>query len=360
MRRKLPLLFGAAFLAFAAGACEGPQGPQGPQGPIGPEGPEGPEGPQGPQGESAANICSDCHNDDATIVAIETQYNESKHGTGDTFERDTNPCNACHTHQGFVANVIDGTTVDDVAQPAPVNCRTCHQIHTNFEAADYARTSTDAVMLMAGGTFDITALSDVPDADANLCANCHQARDDRVDLTADSVTITSFRLGYHHGTQANVLSGQTAEPLPGVTLPASEPFSSHVQFGCDGCHMQEPYGAQAGGHTWDMRYVYHGSEAILVPGDGSCEPCHSGDTPFSGQTTQADVQVLLDSTAVLLRAQGIMQASSTYAVEATFDSDLVAAFLNFKLMEEDYSLGVHNPTYVKGVLNATIDYLLTR
>ena len=352
MRRKLPLLFGAVFFAFAIGACEGPEGPQGPQGPEGPTGPTGPQGPQGPEGpagENAAETCSDCHSDNATIVAIEKQYDESMHGTGETFERDTNPCNACHTHQGFVALVTDGSTIDDVAQPAPVNCRTCHQIHMEGTVDDWALTTTAAVTLDAGGTFDLESA-------ANLCANCHQARDDGLDLTGATVTLSSFRTGYHHGTQANVLTAQTAEDMTGFAIGTSS--NIHSAFGCTDCHMQEPYGAQAGGHTWDMRYVYHGAEAIWVA-NADCANCHIGDDPFAAQTTQADVEALLAEVADSLRSQGLMEpAPSTYAITGVeFDTDLVKAFLNFKLIEEDYSQGVHNPGYVRQVLNQTLGYL---
>ena len=116
MKRTLPLLFGAIFLAFAAGACEGPEGPAGPEGPQGPQGPEGPQGPAG----TLDQTCADCHSADATIVAIQDQYEVSVHGTYTSFERDTNPCNTCHTHQGFVAKVM-GSTVDDIEQPARIN-----------------------------------------------------------------------------------------------------------------------------------------------------------------------------------------------------------------------------------------------
>jgi hypothetical protein len=350
MKRKLPLIFGALFLAFAATACEGPQGPTGPKGDQGDVGPTGPQGPAGTDGTNALNTCSDCHTSDAYIVAIETQYEESMHGSGETFERNGEPCNQCHTSQGFTAK-LDGSTLAVVDGPAPINCRTCHQIHTTYESGDFALATTDAVTLLAGGTFDVS------DA-ANLCANCHQARAYEEDLTGATATLAT-RAGYHHGPQANVLTGQTAMDMGSFTVPADgTQFGPHAK-GCETCHMQEPYGAQAGGHTWDMRYVYHGAEAILVPSttEAGCTGCHV-DGDFTGITLQDDVSVLLDSAATLLRAQGVMDvAPSTREIAGDYDTDLVKAFLNFKLVEEDYSLGVHNPTYVKGVLNAVIDYL---
>lgn len=354
MRRKLPLFVGAMFLAFAAAACEGPAGPQGDQGPQGPQGEQGPQGiqgPEGPAGQNAAETCSDCHAADATIVAVEKQYEASKHGSGETFERDTNPCNECHTHQGFTAR-LEGTTVADVAQPAPVNCRTCHQIHTTYEGQDFALVTTDPVTLRTGETFDMPEVS-------NLCANCHQARPYEDDDLSGATAVLGTRAGWHHGPQANVRMGFTAQDMTGFAIDAGA--NIHGSFGCSTCHMQEPYGAQAGGHTWDMRFVYHGAEAIwLSPSlqTETCGTCHPGDDPFVNQNLQADVEALLVEVADSLRSLGLMQpAPSTSEIAGTYDTDQVKAFLNFKLIEEDYSEGVHNPAFAREVLNQTLAYL---
>ncbi len=357
MRRKLPLLFGATFLAFAVMACEGPAGPVGPQGPQGEQGIQGatgqtgPEGPQGPAGENAAETCSDCHAANATIVAIEKQYEESVHGSGETFERDTSPCNECHTHQGFTERLATGGTIADVAQPAPVNCRTCHQIHTTYEGQDFALVTTDPVTLRTGETFDMPAVS-------NLCANCHQARPYEEDLTG-ATAVLGTRAGWHHGTQASVRMGYTAQDMTGFAIDAGA--NIHASFGCSTCHMQEPYGAQAGGHTWDMHYVYHGVEAIWLSPTlqtESCGVCHPGDDPFVNQNLQVQIEALLAEVADSLRSQGVMDvAPSTREIAGTYDTDLVKAFLNFKLIEEDWSEGVHNPAFAREVLNQTLAYL---
>lgn len=371
MRRKLPLLLGATFLAFSAMACEGPTGPRGPAGPAGDDGAPGAPGAPGEPGEpgmDALNTCSDCHSADATIVAIERQYEESVHGTGETFERDETPCNACHTHQGFIASVVDDSIIDNVAMPAPINCRTCHNVHMDtdgdglIEAEEgFALTTTEPFVLRAHPMTEWT-IADYGATDnlaSNLCANCHQARAYDEDLAGETAVLGE-RAGYHHGTQANVLAGLTAYDLPGEAMPDAGAFTAHSQAGCEGCHMQEPFGAQAGGHTWDMRYVYHGSEAILLTND-YCTSCHAGDDPFpSIANTQATVEGLIADVEAELRRLGVMQAApSTREIAGTYDTDLVKAFLNFKLIEEDFSLGVHNPTYAKGVLQGTLDYLST-
>lgn len=363
MRRKLPLLFGAVFLAFAAGACEGPAGERGPVGPEGPAGDSGPVGPEGPAGENAAETCSDCHASDATIVAIETQYEESVHGEYMSFERDTNPCNTCHTSQGFTAS-LEGTTIDDVANPARVNCRTCHTIHTAYDATDFALATTDPPDLMWSGTTSADL------GNGNLCVNCHQSRTPSPDPTVGAGgqdSIPSSHYGSHHGTQGTIFNAGAGMPVfeGSATLP-TEPFSSHLTLGgdapvaCVGCHMQEPFGAQAGGHTWNMTYVYHGATEVI--NDGTCNTCHTDATAELDEAT-AEVEPMLEDLAACLAAEGVI----TYTPDpdsasigpwepiedAYVDNDLIAAYLVFQTIAEDGSWGAHHPSYVPAILTNT-------
>lgn len=355
MRSKLPFLF-AIFFAFAATACDGPQGPEGPTGPRGEQGPEGPEGPQGPAG-TLDQTCADCHNDNATIVALQDQYDASVHGTYTSFERDTNPCNRCHTHQGFVASLTDNT-IDDVAQPARVNCRTCHQIHTTYEGQDFALTTTEPVELMIGQTT-------VDLGKGNLCANCHQGRvPDFIPTIGEGGQSTiPARYGTHHGPQATIFAAGPGLPaFPGAEILPTEPLPAHVDFtfgsaepvSCVGCHMQEPYGSQAGGHTWEMTYVYHGNAEVI--NDGTCDVCHA-DVTQAYETIRGEVDPMLANLAACLVAEGVMSASGSPNAGATADDDLLAAFLIWQTVTEDGSHGVHHPRYVPAILANTNDYL---
>lgn len=358
MRKKLPLLFGAAFLALGMVACEGPAGPAGQNGAPGEQGEQGVQGPAGAPGQDALNTCSDCHSSDATIIAKEMRYSTSAHGSGTTYTRSESPCNTCHTHNGFVAaNAETPDTLDEIENVARINCRTCHQIHNTYTDEDWTLTTTEPVDLYLGGTFDIAELSTSPAIDsaafmgANLCAHCHQARDPG-DLSAATFTITSSHFGSHHGPQANVLSGQGAYDLPGQAMPAQTSLGSHTQFGCVGCHMQPADGVTAGGHTWRIMV-----DDATVLNQGGCTDCH-GANPFGSRGTQVAVQDLLDQVAAELQTAGILDASNA-VVAGTYDTDLVKAYLNYYMIESDRSLGVHNPTWVKGVLQNTLNYLQT-
>ena len=352
MRRKLSAMAAVVLLALAGAGCEGPQGPEGPVGPVGPEGPRGPEGPEGRQG---GPYCSDCHAEDATIVAIQLQYEASVHGTYTSFERDTNPCNTCHTDQGFRAKLA-GETVADVANPARVNCRTCHQVHTAYDSTDYALSTTAPVELMLGGTtLDVGV--------GNLCAECHQARVPSVvpAVGQGGQSTIPRRYGTHHGPQATVFAAGAGLPVfQGIEPVPTEPFIEHVTFAgtearsCAGCHMQEPYGVQAGGHTWGMTYAYHGSAEVL--NDGTCDACHV-DATTEFEQARAEVEPLLDDLAACLVAEGVMDATGSPNSGATADDDLLAAFLIWQTITEDGSYGAHHPTWVPAILSNANDYL---
>ena len=366
----------AITLACAVGlvACEGPQGPEGPAGATGPAGPTGPTGPTGPAGADANANCTqaNCHVGNVTLFAKQVQYEQSTHRQGGNFERSTKDCAICHTHQGFIERITSNAyaTAADVLDPAPINCRTCHKIHSTYTNADYALTRTATVPL-----FNLNYVTGNPDtvnygaAAGNMCASCHQARklSPVPVLGGADVTITSSRYGVHHGPQAQVVAGKGAFAFTGTqTIPTGPNTHGNATANtklCATCHMGQAFGEQAGGHTWKMSYDYHGSEVDNVAGCNTTG-CHSNFTNFHAfGDTPADVLALLMQLDSILVAKGVkLQVSPGYAIEnlnvyaktGTFSANLAAAFLNWQLFAEDRSLGIHNPPYVKAVLENTI------
>lgn len=353
MRRSLTSLMAAVLLVPLLSACEGPIGPEGPQGPQGPAGPQGPPGPAGTPGRNAAETCTQCHNNSMAIFAREVQYAKSTHRLGGNFERSTTTCAPCHTHQGFLETVATGAiaTAKDVMDPAPVNCRTCHKIHSTFTQADWALTVTAPVRFKwntAHGTFDFGD-------DGNLCASCHQGRtlNPMPTVGGPNVTITTSRYGMHYSTQGNILSGVGAFALGTgvVTGPGAHGRKTVTAKSCAQCHMGPAFGEQAGGHTFKMTYEFGGVETPNVAG---CRDCHANITNFNLNNLQTRVQARLDSLVVELRRVGIMRPTDFYARTGTFPADVAAAFANFQMIYADGSLGVHNPAYVESVLRATL------
>ena len=356
MRRSSALLVTALFLLPVLTACEGPTGPAGPAGAAGSTGATGPAGPVGPAGQDANENCTQCHTNNTELFAKQIQYQASTHWLGGNFERaGSADCAGCHAHEGFMDRLAHGNADDasvGVDDPTPINCRTCHQIHTTYTSADYALTQTDPVtMMFGGGTFDQGA--------GNLCASCHQGRPiSGAPVLGGAAVAVGSRYGVHHGPQALVLSAQGAYEFTGSkTVPSSPNTHGKATLnadGCASCHMAAAYGAQSGGHTWKMAYDYHGTMEDNVAGC-NVSGCHNGDIEdFDYEDVQTDVEALLAGLAVQLKRIGIMSASGG-SVSGTYPADVAAAFINWQMFEEDRSLGVHSPRYVVSVLTNTIE-----
>lgn len=210
LRRSWSFLLVAAL---AVTACEGPEGPTGPSGAAGPAGPAGPAGAAGPAGQDANQTCTDCHVNDMTLYAKQQQFAQSDHGF-EYYTRASGICVNCHTHQGFLARVTTGSWNEDawdsddfIVDAMPMNCRTCHQIHTTYTGADFAFNVQSPVAFYIGGES-----RDLGPA-ANLCASCHQQRPLRArygDLPAidgGDVTILSGSWGPHYSMEGNLFAG---------------------------------------------------------------------------------------------------------------------------------------------------------
>ncbi len=302
------------------------------------------EGDPGPAGTSGTATCVTCHNDDTQIVAIAAQWGNSTHANGGNYERNTPPCSGCHTSEGFVArmNTGDPGTPDN---PSAIGCFTCHEPHTNYNFN--LRISDPVVLAVGGATFD--------KGNANLCAQCHQNRTASPTVPdTGTVIITSSRWGPHHGPQANILSGNSAYVFAGETYTTAHAhYVSPSSEGCVTCHMSAPFGSQAGGHTWNMTYDYHGAEEDQIAG---CETagCHSTLTDFSYGGVQDSVLAMLTTLETLLLNAGIIDSTGLAVVPETLTVAQAGALYNFNMFEEDRSEGIHNPGYAYDVLNASI------
>jgi len=322
---------------------------------IGCEGPTGPAGTDGTDGADLNANCTQCHVNDVLLIAKMQQFAMSRHGL-DWYTRDSGLCVNCHSHQGFLARVETGVWAEPeepIAYVASMNCRTCHQIHTSYTDDDFAFTRSGAVeFAVAGETVDL--------GDAgNLCAGCHQARPSGYEMPVidgDPVTLTSSSFGPHYGGQGDMFAGiglydfDDGSSLGGMHYHATDSRTS----GCPTCHM--PPGVYNGGHTWAMRDVREGRTSANLRG---CQTCHDGLDTFDRNDVQTYVQALEDSLGTILVDMGAMtwdadreryRAVTTDPVPA----NIAAAIWNLQSVHYDKSKGIHNPPYIKGVLEGTI------
>jgi hypothetical protein len=338
----------AAFALAAVGfiGCEGPAGPAGTA---------GANGTDGTDGVDANASCTECHDESTDIYVKRLQAANSKHLTGGDFERSDAECAGCHTHEGFLERMEAGNfyATTDVANPSPQNCRTCHNIHINYDASDFAIRYPDPVKLAINDvTVDVAA--------GNVCANCHQPNllDPSYTIGGDSISITNKRWGPHHGPQSAMLWGTTAYEVAGSVTYPDAGSKMHAQVGCTTCHMPEAYGNQAGGHTLRMTYEYHGGDEDWVAG---CTDCHSGAEDFDINGKKTMVAELTDSLHHMLMAEGLLDADGYLVASSSaplkVSPEEAGLIYNFKFVEEDLSEGVHNPSYAMAVLQNSIEAL---
>jgi hypothetical protein len=206
-----------------------------------------------------------------------------------------------------------------------VDCRACHEIHTSYTGADWALETTDPVELLAfeGEVFD--------GGEGNLCANCHQPRRAIADAVDGMIEITSTHWGPHHGPQSAMLLG-----LAGAGDVAGNP-SSHatlVEDTCVSCHLGE-----GDNHTFE-------------PDVAACQACHSGIEDFDFSGLQTEVQAMLDELEEGLIAKGWLDEEGHPTVDFVPEDEAAALWNWIYIAHEDKSLGVHNPTYTKALLEA--------
>ena len=309
------------------------------------------EGPEGIAGVDANETCKQCHNGESVLIAKISQAGNSMHQTGITSFENGTSCAPCHTHQGFMEALARDTfgTVAAISNPSAVNCRTCHAVHENYDSTDFAvRIDGPVNLRIIAGTLDL--------GKSNICASCHQPRSvsGYPVLGGGDFNVTSSRLPGHYGAQATILAGIAAYEVPGS---ASYPTAANAHMsqtdGCITCHMAEPIGSLAGGHTMKMADEEEGENLA------SCEACHSTIEDFDYNGVQTEVEGLLVQLADALVADGILSATGSVKASSSaplsLSSDKYGALLNYAMVKNDRSNGVHNPGYVKALLVNSIE-----
>jgi len=199
--------------------------------------------------------------------------------------------------------------------------------------------------LVNGGTVDFGS--------GNLCINCHQSRPYEIpDMSSDSTDITSSRWGTHHGPQGSLIFGIGGFEVPGSVAYSNSPHKDLLAKGCVDCHMAEAFGNSAGGHTFNMTYIYHGGE---TPNMVACTQCHAGADDFNINGTQDEIEALLEELKGLLIAEGVYNTNNGLWNTGRYPTNVAGAALNFKFIEEDRSHGVHNYEYAKALLQNAIE-----
>ena len=362
-------------LGFVFIACKGPEGPAGTNGTNGKDGSNGTAG------------CVTCHNNSANLVAKANEYDQSVHSEGLVYEyANRTACAMCHTHEGFLESMASGLdtvyaapgAVAPYANPSTIQCRTCHMIHTKYDSTDWKfRNVTPFTTVFSGHTQTIDI------GTGNLCGRCHQSRAMSPAMpTTDSVAITSSRWYPHHGGQSSVLAGQTAYDLGvGGTLVSAQAHQK-ISNTCVRCHMSALPNVEVrgiGGHSFGIAstdpttFVKTTSQTGCMSGDG--ENCHAAKgavgadakfnpTDYPGSVDKMTADIMLIRTT--MASKGWLDTTGTnFAQTHSIKNDLIKAttkaplklklieakaLVNYFIVNQDQSWGVHNPKYVKSII----------
>jgi hypothetical protein len=260
------------------------------------------------------------------------------HGTGEAFLRgEGTDCAGCHGTEGAKARINAGLPPHDasvvgVVNVSPFDCRTCHNIHTTYTKDDFSLTGGEkpVVLERTGGTFD--------GGKGNLCANCHQVRNEAPTVTGGNVEVTSSRFGPHYGIPAPMLLGEGGL---GVSGSPSTHYET-VENTCVYCHMGD-----------ERNHTY-------LPNVARCQTCHADAENFDINGVQTEITAMVEELHAIFVEKGMLNPETDLWVAsvdapATYPEAVANAMWNYKFVVYDKSMGVHNSAYTKALLEAALE-----
>jgi hypothetical protein len=301
-------------------------------------------------------LCARCHDSGAYHVRT-TEWKSSPHATN--YVRESGSCVRCHTASGFVAFARGQEARGDVVEESIV-CAACHDPHSK---ANEHQVRTVADVTLFNG--DVVEDGDL----GKVCMQCHISRRDAEDYVLEN----HGHYGPHHGPQTDMIAGSNAVQF-GKYIPSSTGHLLATEKSCATCHMQALSSdnpaktagiSGAGSHTFRM--VWNGDTPDDPSDDvhqtGVCAECHGPTDTFDIMTRkdfdgdgvaegiQTEIHDLLHELAMLLPPYD--QPTVDDPTDDYTQAQRSAVY-NYLFVEEDGSLGVHNPQYAAGVLNASI------
>jgi hypothetical protein len=315
----------------------------------------------------SADVCGACHqgerhpNFEQWSEARHSQVNETV--TGDLLEGGStvNNCGICHSGDVFYSVNIKGETVAEDAfvgmnaeDLTPIACAICHDPHAqtgNAARPDEGRDFQLRYRQVASPTPSLFVEDVTNPQRFNLCGQCHHDRG-RTWQTTSRPT--------HPSNQSNVFVGEMPIPDPETQDPLVLSRVSVHSFApeqCATCHM--------------YRQDFQSEEAPAISGhnftvnNAGCATsgCHpSVEAAVAAQATlQAEVQSRLDDILERLGEPAaweyVANGGPAEADQAAVPDEIKQARFLYYYAHEDLSLGVHNPDYVRLMLEKAEDLL---
>jgi len=237
-------------------------------------------------------------------------------------------CAHCHTAQGYWEVILEGkessAPYEDVTG---LSCIACH--HTENEPSKVGELRVKGIK--------------------HVCTGCH---DLIVENDADNLSWCP---------QGSILRGEGGAEFEGKDYPTG--VHSMLDKNCVTCHMApKPVGrdeAMPGGHTF--RAITKGETPRKLNRNG-CVQCHDWISPEWVEMKQAEFKNLLETLADLLpkKSSSIDNAQSRepkFPKDPSLSKAEAMASFNYWMVVKDGTFGVHNPVYLKKLLEDSIESL---
>ncbi|MBI4717077.1 MAG: hypothetical protein HY763_04675 [Planctomycetes bacterium] len=317
----------------------------------------------------SAQVCGACHTGshhptfEQWETALHAQINETV--TADLLEGGSfvNNCGICHSGDVFYRINIRGEAVPEDAfvglaaeDLTPVTCAICHDPHarTNNAAAPDAGRDFQLRFRQVASPTPSNTVEDVTNPQRfNLCGQCHHDRGRTWETTSRAP---------HHSNQANVYAGEMAIPDPETQQPLVLSRVSVHSFAveqCATCHLyredfQSEEAPAISGHTFQVN-----TAGCATSG---CHP--SSDQAAAALTTlQGEVQARLDNIASRLGDPATWEYVASGGPDDDGQAELSDEIKQIRFLYYyalvDGSLGVHNPDYIRDILEKA-ESLLTQ
>lgn len=263
-----------------------------------------------------------------------------------------NSCGKCHSGDAFYRIILMNETVADdeyagvaIESLNAIECAVCHNPHQQTGNAATPEDGRDFQLRypeVANPTATNTVDAATNPTRFNLCGQCHHSR-------GREWTATSR--GPHHSVQSNVYAGEM--PVPEDTsplVPSRVSVHSFAPEQCATCHLyrqdfQDEEAPAIAGHTFEVN-----TQSCATAG------CHPSQAQANAALTtlQSEMQTRLDTVLALLGDPADWEYSATggpdSAGQAQLSDAVKQARFIVKYVEGDGSLGMHNPDYVRALL----------
>ncbi len=318
-----------------------------------------------------SSTCGSCH-DEPWRHDIYAQWKNSLHSNplfegravADSLRNNiASDCNRCHDGRNqidYTKKTVGGPNV--FTAPAlvkgdmtSIGCPTCHDPHGNTN--DFSLRNHPEDTLANGYNYSSVGTG-------KTCINCHHSRrNNNTYITVKGAFTSTW--GPHGSTQGDVLLGKNAAQFGGV------PFISgshrNISGGCVGCHMAATTDTgtvtrdKVGGHTWSLHYAATNYDHTV-----GCNGCHPGKTSFDDfvapedydgnglvEAWQKEVAGCIRNLRIALPPAGVDSVAWGLIARDSMNLNLRKAYFNYQMINNDGSLGMHNPFYTIQVLTTS-------